>query len=213
MNKKILIIIIILLLVLIGGIFLFFNKPEVTYKTQINNELKEEQILNLIKYSTMDLADYTNKDSNIITANQKVKFALSYLTVAKGNDIEYIEDEYIAKVSKNLIEQTVEYIFAAKVDYSNLTYNVDDNYIYIPRNMTGGDSQIYKYKSKEYDEAQNTYTVLIDVLDVGASRYSKLQPSEVLDYDESDVIFTIVFKYRQLEDRKVLLAYKLIQNW
>ena len=213
MDKKVFIIATIIFILLVLCLVLFMGKPEEIYKEKVNNELKEEQILTLIKYSTIDLIDYNNMGSNIITTDQMVKFSLSYIIVIEEDNVDYENGGDFAKVRKKLVEEKVEYLFGKQLDYSNLTYDTDNEYIYIPRNMTGGDAQIYKYRTKIYNEQEGTYTVYIDVLEAGPSRYSKLEKSDVTEYSKEDVLSTIVFKYKQEQDRKVLLSYNIEQNW
>lgn len=184
--------------------------PEERQKVQINSKLTEDEMIMLIKYAQHHITRSNNLENNSITDESMIIFALDYMNVVGGYDV-INTTEYI-KAKRLDVEAVVKYIFDKDINYSNVTFDINGDYILAPVYPTGTDAQIYKFKSREYDEIENTYIVSIDCLEVGSSRYSEIIEGNVTDYDEKYVIKTLLFKYKEIDGRRVLLAYNSIFN-
>lgn len=184
--------------------------PEERQKVQINNKLTEDEMLMLIKYAQHHITQSDNLQNNSITDESMIVFALDYMNVVGGYDITNT-DEYI-KAKRLDIEEVVKYIFDRSINYSNVTFEISGEYISVPVYPTGTDAQIYKFKSREYNDVDETYIASIDCLEVGSSMYSEIIEGNVTDYDEKYVIKTLLFKYKEIDGRRVLLAYDSIFN-
>lgn len=210
MKNKLGVIFIVLLVIFIIMVVMVVLNPNEQVKS--NKELNETQIVALLKRTTQDLTKSNTLQNYSFTNDSMIRFAFSYMGLIGKYNVSYKDNGSTAIVNKSDIEEVAKYIFDRQVDFGTTSYIIDATKIYIPINL-GGDAQIFKYKTKEYDELEDTYKVYIDVLEVGASKYSELEPSNVTKYDTNDVIFTMVFKYKEQDGRRILLAYNVISNW
>ena len=207
-----------LLIALIISIILFVVVLVITLinpnkQENINEELNTAQVIALLKHTMYDLNVSSTLQEGSITTDSMIKFALSYMGIYGGYNISYTENNTTAIANKQDIKQVVSYIFGKQVDFTDISFKTTANSIYVPINRAGTDAQIYKFKSKEYDESEDTYTAYIDVLEVGALRFSEIIEGSVTEYDESDVMFTFAFKYKVEQGRNILMAYNIISNW
>ena len=184
--------------------------PEKQEKQQANNELSTDQMLMLLKCAQYHLNKSENLENNSITDEYMIVFATDYLSLLSEYNVIYNNDYQTVKLSD--IEQMVKFIFDRDINYSNVSFKVDGDHIYIPIYPIGTDAEIYKFRKRGYNESQNTYTVYIDCLEVGPSQYSELIEGSVTEYNQDDVIKTMIFKYKENEGRRVLLAYNSIFN-
>ncbi len=191
-------------------IMIVTSNPETREKTKVNNELKTEQMLVLLKCAQFHLDKSVNLEINSITDDNMIRFATDYLNLL--NNQTNTEIESAQKVKRADLENMVRHIFDKTINYSNVTLEIDDEYVSVPATLVGTDAEIYKFKKREYDESQNVYTVYIDCLEIGPSQFSEIFEGEVTEYNPNDVIKTMIFKYMEKEDRRVLLSYNSIYN-
>lgn len=177
-------------------------------KQEINNTLSTDQMINLLKYANYHLRDFDVEQSTQLDEKYMVLFALDYIQVAKQNvKIEYTSEYRI--VLKTAIDEAVKHIFDKSIDYSKLEFELKDDKVYVTNYPIGTDAQIYKFKTREYDEKAGIYTVYIDCLEASGSDFSEIIEGSVTEYEEKYVFSTMVFKYIEKENRRVLLAYSL----
>lgn len=211
MKNKWLIALIISIIIFIVMIITMITKPSEVESA--NKKLNTTQVIALLKHTMYDLTRSATLQTESITMDSMIKFALSYMGVDSNYLVSYTDNNTMAVVNKQDIIDIVNYIFARDVDFTTTEYKTTSSSIYIPVNRVGTDAQIYKLRTKEYDEAEDTYIAYIDVLEVGMGQFSELVENSVTDYDESDVMFTQVFKYKVEQGRNILIAYNLISNW
>ena len=215
MNYKLkaLFIILLGLILIIIAIVMIIRQPNI--KVKENRELNSEEMVSLLKYATYDLTRSETLEEGSITDDSMVLFAASYMQI--NSEYQYYltfdSEQNMVKVKKEKVEEVVYYIFNRTVNYSNISYKIEDDYIHIVLPYSGGDMQVYKYKSEEYDKSTDTYKVYIDVLETGANRLKKLTDPSIVDYETKDVLFTMIFKYKIVDGRKVLLAFNSINNY
>lgn len=212
-KTKILGIILIILAVLIISVALIINlftSPEQKEKQQANNKLNTDQMLALLKYAQYHLERFD--ENKFLSDEYMIVFALDYLGVTGENEGISSSDEYIT-VKRDSIEAAVRYIFNKEINYSNIPFRQTADSILVPIYPIGTDAQIYKFKSREYNEATNVYTVYIDCLEIGPSRYSEIIEGSVTEYDEEDVLRTLVFEYKEMDGRRVLVGYNVVYNF
>lgn len=181
----------------------------------INQTLSEEEIISLLKKVPFALNKSENLQEGSITEDSKVNFALNYMRIQDNYSSYVIDDEEneIATANIDKLNEVVNYIFGQDLDFNKVNYEYNNNVIYVPLEYHGGDMQVYKFKSREYNEQENFYTVYIDCLETGYSRLTALTDATIVEYNENDVLFTYVFKYREINGRRILLAYNSISNW
>lgn len=180
-------------------------------KKEANNKLNTDQMLALLKYAQYHLEDFDNLSQNILSEDNMIVFALDYIQVVEGyNNISNTGEHIVVNVSA--IEQAVKNIFNKDIDYTRITFNVSDGKVFVPIYPVGTDAQIYKFRSREYNEVQDLYTVYIDCLEIGPSKYSELIEGSVTEYNMDDVIKSMKFIYKEIDGRRVLLAYDLEYN-
>lgn len=208
---KIILIVAILIFVILILVEVLTYDPAKQEKKEVNNKLNTDQMLALLKYAQYHLVDFDNLSSNILSEDNMIVFALDYIQVVEGYKNVYNTGEYI-EVETSAIEQTVKNIFNKDIDYSKVTFNVSGEKVFVPIYPIGTDAQIYKFRSREYNETQELYTVYIDCLEIGPSKYSELIEGSVTEYSKDDVIKTMKFIYKEIDGRRVLLAYDLEYN-
>jgi len=205
------IILVVLIIVFIITMIIININPEKNQKVQVNNKLTEDEMLMMLKYSQYHLTESDNLETNSITDESMIVFGLDYMNVVGGYNLIYTEEYIRAKVSD--IESIVKHIFDREINYSNVTFEINGEYMIVPIYPTGTDATIYKFKSRKYNETQDTYTVYIDCLEVGSSMYSEIIEGSVTEYDDKYVIQTLLFKYKEQDGRKILLSYDSIINY
>ena len=189
-------------------IIIINNDPAKKEKEEINNKLSTDQMINLLKYANYHLRDFNELKSIKMDEKYMVLFALDYIQVAKQDiKIEYTSEYRI--VLKTAIDEAVKHIFDKSIDYSNLEFELKDDKVYVTNYPIGTDAQIYKFKTREYDETTGIYTVYIDCLEANGSDFSEIVEGSVTEYEEEYVFSTMVFKYLEKENRRVLVAYSL----
>lgn len=187
--------------------------PKNQEKIDRNEQLNTEQTIILIKNAISNLSSSEDLVTNSISDEEMIVFALGYLQVTGEGSIKRTNDGMASIMNLEEIEQTVKFIFDRQIDYNKVSFKIETNKILIPTVISSTDLQIFKYRKKDYDETNNEYTVYIDCLEPrSASDISKLIKPTILDYSESDVFRTIIFKYKEVDGRKVLLSYKKINN-
>lgn len=204
------ILLIISIIAFIVTIIIMNINPEQQQKVQANNKLTEDEMLTLIRYAQYHITESDSLESGSITDEAMIVFATDYMKAVGGYNITVSTDVTNAKIVD--IESVVRYIFDRSINYSNVSFERNGEYMSVPMYPIGTDAQIYKFKSREYNETENIYTVSIDCLEVGTSKYSEIIEGSVTSYDERYVIETLVFKYKEIDGRKVLLAYNSVFN-
>lgn len=209
--KKIAIISIIILgiIILSIGLIILFNDS--TQKTIKNKELKGEELIVLLKGARAHLTESEELKNNTFTDESMILFALDYIGVSDDYEKPNYQ-EFNTIVNKADIEAVVKYIFNTAIDYSKVTFEVRGEYINVPLYLPSTDAQIYKYKNTIYNEVEKTYTAYIDCLEPITTDYFEVVDEKVLEYNEEDVLETMLFKYKNVNGRKVLLAYKTESN-
>lgn len=191
------------------------NENENEIKVKINHELNEEKKIYLLKNIEKYLQPSSNLEENSFSSEEMISFAASYMEVDDKyrEKLLYNDEGNIITVNKNDILEVVEYIFGVnQIDFNTLSYKTTERDILVPINIQGGDVQIYKYKTTQYDEAQNVYIVHIDCLELDGRLDKSLLSASQVEYDEQDVIYKILLKYKIVDDRKILLAYDIVNN-
>lgn len=215
MTTKILgsILIILIVAFVVTIILMNINKktPEEKEKIEVNSKLSDAQVLSLFKFVEAHVTKSPDLELGSITDESMIVFASDYLGMEQSGDRRHTEEYVILKVEG--IEEKVEYIFGKQIDYSKVSFEVKDGEIYIPSYPIGGDLYVYKFRSREYDATQEIYTVYIDALAAGPSNYSEIHDNRVIEYDQKDVAYTLVFKYKQMQDRRILLAFNQVINY
>lgn len=207
----IILIVLIVVFVITIAIVILNHNPEEKQKQQANNKLNTDQMLALLKYAQYHLTPFDNLTSNTLSDEYMILFALDYIQVTEGHSkFSTTDDSIIANISD--IEQAVKTIFNKEIDYSKVTFELSGESIFIPIYPIGTDAQIYKFRTREYNDTQDIYTVYIDCLEVGTSKYSELIEGSVTEYNKNDVLRTLVFKYTENEERRILLAYNIERN-
>lgn len=208
---KIILIVLIIAFVITVVISILNYNPEKKQKQEANNKLNTDQMLALLKYAQYHLVEFDNLTLNTLSDEYMILFALDYLQVTEGyNKFKATDESIIVKILD--IEQAVKTVFNKEIDYSKVTFRVSGDEIFVPIYPIGTDAQIYKFRSREYNETQDVYTVYIDCLEVGTSKYSELIEGSVTEYNKNDVLRTMVFKYTEKEGRRILLAYNIERN-
>ena len=186
--------------------------PEQKEKIQVNNKLTTNQMINLLMCARYHLTKSEILEQNSITDESMIVFALDYIMISEENPNITSANEYtIAKVSE--IEDAVWYIFDKGIDYSKVSFRISGEYIYIPEYLMGRDARIYKFKAREYNQNEDVYTVYIDCLEPSPSQFSEIIEGSVTEYDTRNVMETQIFKYKEKDGRKVLLAYNSVVDW
>ena len=207
-------IIVIGICIIVYALVYIFSRP--SEQEIVNRQLREEDMISLLKSASYTLTRSENLVSGSITDESMIKFAACYMTIMGDEYASYInhnEDEVII-ANKEKIEEVVNYLFNRSISYDNISFNINNGNIYVSLDYHGGDMQVYKFKEEVYNEVTNTYTVYIDVLESGANRLTKLSDPSIIDYNEEDVMATMIFKYEKAEDgRQVLLAFNIKSNW
>lgn len=209
--KKILIVsmIILGLIILTIGLIILFNDN--TQKVIKNKELKGEELIVLLKGARAHLTESEELKNNTFTDESMILFALDYIGVSDDYEKPNYQ-EFNTIVNKADIEAVVKYIFNTAIDYSKVTFEVRGEYINVPLYLPSTDAQIYKYKNTIYNEVEKTYTAYIDCLEPITTDYFEVVDEKVLEYNEEDVLETMLFKYKIVDGRKVLLAYRTESN-
>ena len=211
--KKIFIILVGIILIFLGVIYLLISIP--SEKEKQNTTMSTEKMVNLLKYAPYDLTKSDTLTTGSITEDSMISFATDYMMV-NGEFTSYLnfdDDNNVTIVNKEKLEQVVFLLFNKKINYNNVSYNIDGLNIFVPNKINGGDMQVYKYNKEEYDTNSDTYLIYIDVLETGSNRLVKLTDPSVTDYDEAEVIYTMIFKYKIVDGRKIILAFNTISNW
>ena len=202
----------ILIVLAVGFVIMLIINIIPKNKQEVNEFLSMAESKDLLKYLRYDLNKSENLQEGSITDEAMVKASFSYMLVFSENKdkIEYDYENFLAKVSKNNINEIALKMFNKKIDYSKITFNMDGEYINVPILPTTGDMQVYKYNRTEYNKETNTYIAYIDCLEPQYDELGKLiEPSET-KYSETSVIATMVFKYKEIDGRRVLIAYNMI---
>lgn len=202
---------VILIIIFVIAVIIFCLNTKDKEKEKANQELNAEQMVVLIKRAVSNLNSSETLSDNSITDEAMIRFALSYMQVLGEYSISYTDYDTVATTSLKDVEQTVEFIFGKQINYSNVTFQIDRGIISIPIFMGSTDTQIFKYRTKEYNDIQDTYVAYIDCLEPGRSNYSELKESSTTEYNQDAVNKTIIFKYREQQGRKILLSYKLVK--
>ena len=208
--------IIISLIILTGAVIMCFIPKTEEQMISNNIVLSEEATIELLKEARRCLTKSANLAENVFTDKDMVDFAFEYMGLVDSyaQHITYVEGNELAITDIRYISEVVEYVFGVKnIDFASLDYKVEQNKIYIPLDMQGGDMQIYKYKTTEYDEKNNTYIAYIDCIEVVGETISELMQATELEYSKDDIVCTLAFKYKIVSNRKVLLAYNAIANF
>lgn len=203
------------LIILVGTIVMNIIPSSEEQIIEKNVELREEQMINLLKSAQKNLKCSASLQSNHFSDDEMVKFAISYMEIANKytSSLTYDESNETIIVDITHLPEMIEYIFGVKVtDFSDLGYKLENNKLYVRSNFQGGDAQIYKYKETQYDEQQDVYVAYIDCLEVNGAMYQEVLKSEYIEYDMASVIGTMVFKYRVVGNRKILLAYNCVST-
>lgn len=199
----VLIILIALFIVTVGIVILNSD----TYQKKISNKkILEVETNELIRSAEATLNSSPNLEINSITDDSMIKFAIEYMS---GYNTKYTEDEILVEIQP--LEETVEYIFDRKINYQNVSYRYDSEYVYVPEILKNTDIQIYKFNRTEYDKQTGIYVSYIDNL-VPLYDEEQFNDYNVIEYDNSIVMSTLVFKYKIIGDRKILLSYNRVDN-
>lgn len=214
--KYIKIIIVIIILFVLSLIISFvIDRISINKVANKNKTLETNQYIDLMKYTSYYLNSSENLEIGSITDEAKVGFSLAYVLVA---DSEYEElyldnDNYIAKIDISKINEISEYIFDSIPNYNNVSYEVQNGYVSVPILPTLGDTQVYKFYKEEYSKEEDTYITYIDILETTVSEFSDIKKTDNIDYDRDYVISQLQFKYKILNDRKVLVSFNVLNNW
>lgn len=181
-------------------------------KENINILLNERQTVELFKRAQKTLLNNQGLEGNKFTDETMVSFALDYMVASGSYRISYDELEGVAIVSKEDIASVVKYIFDKVISFENAKYRFDNKYVYIKVSQYSTDARIYKFKD-EIVNSDGTYTIYIDCLEANGQMYSELSKNSVTKYDEANVMMTLVFRYKIVNGRKVLLAYECNTKW
>lgn len=212
-DKKIYIIIAIIILFIVL-VIVVLNKILTMKPINSNKVLNTNQYVDLMKYSSYYLNTSKTLEEGSISDEAMVGFSFAYILVLeKDTDIEFDYQEYLAKISIDRINNISEYIFNTKPNYNNVSYKIENQYIYVPILPTLGDTQIYKYNSEIFDKNTNTYVAYIDVLESSVSEISDLRKDTNISYDKDYVISQLQFKYRIVNNRKILTSFNVENNW
>ena len=176
----------------------------------MNTELSTDKMIALLKYARPVLTHSDSLEIGSITDEDMITFAGYYISLDNNKNLNYFDEYKTANITD--IEEAISYIFDEQVDYSKVSFKVENNIIYIPKCYISTDMQVYKFNKRVYDEKQQVYISYIDCLEMGPSRYTELSPDSVTEYDRDSVVNTLVFKYRIKDGRKVLLAFDSVIN-
>lgn len=213
--KYIKIIIVIIILFVLSLIISFvITKLNVSKIANKNKILDTNQILDLMKYSSYYLKTSENLEYGSITDESKVGFSYAYVITTEPEYDIYIDYEnYLAKIDVSKVNEISNYIFDNTPNYNNVSYEVEDGYVYVPILPTLGDAKVYKYYKEEYNKQEDTYITYIDVLESTVSELSEIKKTDNIDYDRDYVVSQLQFKYKIVNDRKVLVAFNVLNNW
>jgi len=199
------ILIIVAIVILIYFIVVNF-KPIENYDE--NYQLNSEELVSLFKRVPHDLNTSSNLEINSISEISMIKFAVSYMMVSEEyvKYITYIENEYgsVVAIDKKHISSIIEYIFGkSNINFNEIDLDIRGDIVYIPTNLQGGDSDMYRYKKTEYIQEEDTYVAYIECLPSEGT----LNLEQLPNYSEEYVMMTMIFKYKLVEGRRILLAY------
>lgn len=202
-------------IIFIIAIYISIPKRQ-TDQQRIDVELNNEQLKFLIKEMTKYLHSSENINNNTsFTEDEMLNFAFSYMAFLDkdGTNTKIDEENSMGIVSLNAVEEYVTYIFGIEdLNLENISYEIDQDTVYIPLNLQGGDAQVYKYKNTTYNQTTGEYIAYIDCLEVmSAEDLSNLMTKS--EYNEEDVVFTLLIKYKVVGNRKILLAYTYESNF
>lgn len=189
------------------------NKHEEQIKT--NYKLGEEGIQYLLKCVQKYLPSSTDLQKTNYTSEAMIDFAVSYMEMDENYNkkIIYKDNDSIIEVNKKDILQIVDYIFDKNdIDFSDISYETNESSVFVPRNIQGGDAQVYKFKNTEYIQSEDAYVAYIDCLEIMGNLNTEIVQADEVEYNEKDVLATISLKYKIVENRKVLLAYNIEIN-
>ena len=211
MNKKtikiIVIIIIAVVITIIATKNLFKDKQEV-----VNEKINIADISTLLKSARMYLTRSENLVVDSITDESKLQFCAMYLSEGKmehGN-IEYLESQELMGIEIQDANNAAKEIFGEEINFSNVKFEIANDMVYVPIFYGGGDMQIYKYNRTEEDEVTGVKTAYIDCLEANNIRdLENLTDTSTIEYDESDVVYQLVFKYEEVKGKKILLAFNI----
>ena len=202
--------IIVLILLIVAVIYRLTSKN--VEKVMSNKLLNEEQSMTLMKAAIANLPNFDN-NTVMISEDDMISFALNYMLVAENYDIvvDYESETAIAKV--NDVRSVVKYIFDRDINYNNVTNIIEGENMEIPLREGSTDLEIYKLKSKEYDDNTGIYTATIDCIEPDIDNAVELKDPNTLEYSEQDIIGKAIFKYKEIDGRKVLLGYTLEERY
>lgn len=206
MNRTFGIILIIVAIVILIYFIVVNFKPIENYDE--NYQLNSEELVSLFKRVPHDLNTSSNLEINSISEISMIKFAVSYMMVSEEyvKYITYIENEYgsVVAIDKKHISSIIEYIFGkSNINFNEIDLDIRGDIVYIPTNLQGGDSDMYRYKKTEYIQEEDTYVAYIECLPSEGT----LNLEQLPNYSEEYVMMTMIFKYKLVEGRRILLAY------
>lgn len=216
MNRNLGLLLVVVGVVLIGVTVLFMTPKSNTEQKLVEAKLNEEQMQYLIKemQKYLTASDNINSDTTF-ELDEMIKFAYSYTVYLDTNNEYASYDELTDKgtIDANKLKENINLIFGiANVNIKDAGYEIVDGKVEIDLNSQGGDAAIYKFKQRNLNNATGVCITDIDCLEY-ASPNDKSSLLNKTEYNAEDVIYTLQIKYREVDGRKVLLAYSTYSNY
>ena len=211
-KMKIVIILGIIIFIALILISILSYNPERKEKIKLNRTLSSDEMQTLLKFAQYHLNKSEKLEDYSITDEYMIVFALDYIDVSgEYRPVEYFDD--YTKVRRLDIERAVEYVFGKSINYNNVNFEKDDEYINVPIYPFGTDAEIYKFRAREYNSDLDFYIAYIDCIESSPSKFNELSENKVTEYDENNIKKTMVFKYKEQDGRKILLAFNVEYNY
>ncbi len=216
MNKNLGLLLVVVGVVLIGVTVLFMNPTQGTEQKLVEAKLNEEQMQYLIKemQKYLTASDNINSDTTF-ELDEMIKFAYSYTVYLDTNNEYASYNELTEKgtINANKLKENINLIFGiANANIKDAGYEIIDGKVEIDLNSQGGDAAIYKFKQRNLNNATGVCITDIDCLEY-TSPNDKSSLLNKTEYNAEDVIYTLQIKYREVDGRKVLLAYSTYSNY
>lgn len=214
-RARILGIILIILIIAFVVTIIMLNKkdPEVEQKIEVNKELSTDDAIMLLKKAVPELTSSDNIETSAITDEDIIRFSINYLQIVDRYSVNTSEGGMEASSSIADVDEVAQTVFNRNINWDSVSYVVKDNKVTIPVFMGSTDVQIFKLRQKEYDEINGYYTVYIDSLEpTSGTEMSELKEVTTTSYSKDNIIYTLIFRYKEVNGTKVLLSYKRINN-
>ena len=188
-------------------------------KTKINETLNSKAI----PFTSVNSLEYNDSDplENIFDDDEeRFNFAFWYIVYNEydkaTNDTENIKlkcsnnDQIMGCIKLSYIHEKSNEFFGLDFDDDDIKQTItSNNYIYVPVVEGGSMGVTLKVKDLSLNEKTNEYSLTIDYIKTSNPDDAILK-NEITEYDESLIEKSAIIKYREKDNKKVLLSWTYI---